>query len=110
MIKIEELRPLYVVYSFAAVILAGTIALFGYELSKPKIQRVEASAPAFKASALAITSPQPVITHRLPALSERFQRKVLFYAVRKKVAARGQSDKAYIAMHEPVQPHGSGNQ
>lgn len=102
MIKIEELRPLYVLHSLAAVILAGTLALLGYELSKPKIQRVEASGPAFNTSALAISSPQPVITHRLPALSARFQRKVLFCSMHTKVAAGGQSGKAYIALHKSV--------
>ena len=101
MIKIEELRPLYVVHSFATAILAGTIALLGYELSKPKIQHVEASTPVFKASALMSASPQPVITYRLPALSERFQRKVLVHSVRKKAAAHGQTDKSYIAMNRP---------
>ena len=103
MSKIEAIRPLYLVHSFAAVILAATIALFGYELSKPKIQRVEASVSTCKVSALAAVGPNPVITHRLPTLSERFQRKVLVYSVRKKVAASGHSGKAYMAMMLPRQ-------
>ena len=101
MIKIEELRPLYVVHSLATAILAGTIALLGYEVSKPKIIHVEASSAVFKASALMSAGPKTVITYRLPALSERFQRKVLVHSVRKKAAARGQTDKSYMALNRP---------
>ena len=69
MIKLLEIRPLHLVHSLATLILVGTIALFGYELSKPEIPRVEASIPAYKTSALASLGTNPAITHRMPALT-----------------------------------------
>lgn len=93
MIKFLEIRPLHLVHSFATLILVGTIALFGYELSKPEIQRAEASVPAHKTSALASLGTNPVITHRMPALS----------GMRKKTTARSQSGKLYMAMSSPLQ-------
>ena len=93
MIKFLEIRPLHLVHSLATLILVGTIALFGYELTKPEIPRVEASIPAYKTSALASLGTNPVITHRMPALT----------GMRKKTTARSQSGKLYMAMHSPLE-------
>ena len=68
MIKFLEIRQLHLVHLFATFILVGTIALFGYEVSKPKIERAEASVPAYKTSALASFGTNPVTTHSMPAL------------------------------------------
>jgi hypothetical protein len=100
--KIEQINLTYVVHSLATLTLLGTVALFGYEVSKPKIVAAESSSVVWKLSHLSPELAAKEQIHHLPALPERFQRKVLVYAVRYKRPQPGKiftpTGKTYLAM------------
>lgn len=79
--KIEDLRPLYVVHTFAVLTLLSTVALFGYEVTKPdratKLRQNEAP----KVSALASPTASAELVYQLPRLPERFEHKVLVHRI-----------------------------
>lgn len=80
--KLEDIRISTVIHSLAAVTLLGTIALFTYEASKPAVALAHRGDRGVKQSALAVQASVPELLHRLPALPERFQRKVLYCGVK----------------------------
>ncbi len=118
--KIENINVTYVVHSLASLVLLATLALFGYEVSKPKINTVEASGIITKMSPLSPKVSAPEQIHHLPALSERFRHKILVCAVRQKSwkpAKPGKNfvqtpvaGKAYMALNQSVSAEGFGNQ
>jgi hypothetical protein len=122
--KIEQINLTYVVHSLAGIVLLGTIALFGYELSKPDISTVESSNLVWKLSPLSPTISAQEQIHHLPALEERYKRKVLVYAVRHKTwkptpeavqpgknfAVTRPTSKTYMAMNQAMLEEVSGNQ
>ena len=121
--KIEQINLTYVVHSLAGIILLGTMALFGYEVSKPQITTGEASSLVWKMSPLSPQVSAQEQIHHLPALARRFQRKVLVYAVRHKTwkptpqpqpgknfAVTRPTSKTYMAMNQAMLEQVSGNQ
>ena len=118
--KIEQINLTYVVHSFAGIILLGTLALFGYEVSKPQLTTVQASNVVWKMSPLSPQISTQEQIHHLPALNERFKRKVLVYAVRHKTwkpvqpgknfAVTRPTSKTYMAMNQAMLEEVSGNQ
>jgi hypothetical protein len=82
MMKLEQIKVTYVVHSLAGLILLATMALFGYEFSKPRITLVSASSGVRKMSPLSPQVSSQEQIHHLPALSWRYRRKVLVHAVR----------------------------
>ena len=122
--KIEQINLTYVVHSLAGIILLGTLTLFGYEVSKPGISASEASNLVWKLSPLSPQISAQEQLHHLPALSARYQRKVLVYAVHynprkptqepvqlgKNFAATRSTCKTYMAMNQPILAEASGNQ
>ena len=82
--KIEDISITTLVHSFACVTLLGTIALFGYEVTKPAVTLAAPVVAGLKHSPLTGPADAPAQLHRLPTLSERFQRKVLFYGYKRK--------------------------
>jgi hypothetical protein len=122
--KIEEINLTYVVHSLAAIVLLSTIALFGYELSKPDISTTESSNLVWKMSPLSPQISAQEQIHHLPALEERYKRKVLAYAVRyktwkptpepvqpgKNFAVTRPTSKTYMAMNQAMLEEVSGNQ
>jgi hypothetical protein len=83
-LKIEDISITTLVHSFACLTLLGTIALFGYEFSKPAVTLAAPIAQALKDSPLAGPADTPEQLFRLPALPERFQRKILSYGYKRK--------------------------
>ena len=122
--KIEEINLTYVVHSLAAIILLATVALFGYELSKPDISTTESSNLVWKMSPLSPQISAQEQIHHLPALEERYKRKVLAYAVHykawkptpapvqpgKNFAVTRPTSKTYMAMNQAMLEEVSGNQ
>jgi len=109
--KIEDLRAFYVVHSVAAVTLLGTMALFGYEVSKPQIQQPQAAGLYSKYSPMSAQPAAPETMQRLGQLPERFRHKVLVYAVhRKKFLTPAPQGKPYMAMKGQSETEASGNQ
>lgn len=82
MVKLEDIHMSTLVHSLGGIVLAGTIALFGYEVTKPGVVQARPRVAVAKRSALAVEKPAAVQIHRLPALSGYYKRKVLAYAVR----------------------------
>lgn len=82
--KLENISITTLVHSLACLTLLGTIALFGYEVTKPAVTLAAPISQALKDSPLAGPADAPAQLHRLPTLPERFQRKVLFYGFKRK--------------------------
>ena len=114
--KIEQINLTYVVHSLAGIILLGTIGLISYEVSKPAISASESSQLIWKVSPLSPRISAPEQIHHLPALSVRYQRKVLVYAVHynpwkptqepvqpgKNFAVTRSTSKTYMAMNQAM--------
>jgi len=122
--KFEQINLTYVVHSLAGIILLGTLALFGYEVSKPQLTKVEASNVVLKLSPLSPQTSTQEQIHHLPALSARYQRKVLVYALHynpwkptqqpvqpgKNFAVTRSTSKTYMAINQAMLAEASGNQ
>ncbi len=87
--RLEDIKISSVVHSLAGVILLGTVALFGYEVRKPNVVRANLAPMAAKSSPLDAPTDKPEQLNRLPRLSERFQRKVIYYGIRRKWSPAG---------------------
>lgn len=87
--KLEQVSISTIVHSLASITLLGTIALFGYEVTKPAVTLAAPVTNALKNSPLAAPAESQVQLHRLPTLPERFQRKVLFYGYRRQTWTPG---------------------
>jgi hypothetical protein len=88
-LKIENISITTLVHSLACLTLLGTIALFGYEVTKPAVTLAAPITQALKSSPLSAPADAEARLHRLPTLSERFQRKILYYGARRKAWAPG---------------------
>ncbi len=121
--KIEQINLTYVVHSLAGIILLGTLALFDYEVSKPGISASESSQLVWKMSPLSPKISAQEQIHHLPALSARYQRKVLVYAFHykswkptrepqpgKNFVVTPQTSKTYMAINQAMLAEVSGNQ
>lgn len=103
--KLEDIRIDTLVHWLCGVTFVMTLGLFGYELGKPQVVVQAATPRGVKESALNPKSDSRETLHRLPALPERYQRKVIYFGWRKKWTKPGKefapsrpAGKLYTAM------------
>ncbi len=119
----KQLQPTSVVHSLAALLFVATVSLFAYEFSKPDFNTTATSAVVCKMSPFSPQALGPEQVHPLPALTERFQHKLLVYEVRykalkpwqpeqpgKNFVKTGVTRKAYMAMNHAVSAEDDNNQ
>lgn len=80
--KLDQVDITSFAQTLAGVLLVGAIALIGYDSAKPGIVLASPSMATIKESPMNPPSELAGQLHRLPALPERYQRKVLVYGWR----------------------------
>lgn len=99
--NLNEIDIHRVVRVMSGIVLVGTAALFAYELSKPEIVYATGSGQERKISAMAMPSEPAGSLYPLPALSEHYEKKVIYLGgLRKFSTPRWSSGKSYAAYSE----------
>ena len=72
--KIEDVRPGYVVHTYGVLTLLSTMALFGYEVAKPGVGKSLLGSEASKMSALSTPMSGAEIIYPMPEMPGRSAR------------------------------------
>ncbi len=83
--KIEKLRPVYLVHIYGVLVLLSAMALFGYEVAKPKMERPVSGTTQAKLSALTTPPTGATVLYQFQPPGRAERKSHAYHAARYKV-------------------------